>query len=100
MVLLYHYDCPDCREAIVELERMGRDLEGNEDFLQIALVAMLPYGEAPISENTPCKLGRLPETKEWFGTTPIVVLLQKNRVKKAWEGESPGIDTLINSFLD
>jgi thiol-disulfide isomerase/thioredoxin len=100
LILLYHYDCPDCQEAIVKLEQMARDLQGNEDFLQIALIEMPPYGNVSISENTPCRLGKLPETKEWFGATPIVILLQKNRVKQAWEGESPGIDTLFNSFLN
>ncbi|MFC1781165.1 MauE/DoxX family redox-associated membrane protein [Planctomycetota bacterium] len=75
LVLLYHYDCPDCGVAIPQYEQMGRDLEGNEDFMQIALIAVPPYGRAKISENTLCTLGKLNEVKEWFLTTPAVVLL-------------------------
>ena len=99
LVVLYHHDCPSCAEVIPKIEKMAEKLEGKV-FLQIAFVEMPPYGEVPISENTLCKVGRLPETKKWFGTTPIVVLLQKNWVKQAWEGENPGIDILFNSFLE
>ncbi len=98
LVLLYHYDCPDCVWAILMYEQMARDLEGNEDFLQIALIAVPPYGHAPVSENSPCTLGQLAETKEWFVTTPAVALLTDGKVKSAWEEKAPDFDTIIQNL--
>ncbi|MBW7989230.1 MAG: hypothetical protein FVQ84_04330 [Planctomycetes bacterium] len=96
LVLLYHYDCPDCAWAIPMYEQMARDLEGNEDFLQIALIAVPPYGQGPISENCPCTLGQLAETKEWFVTTPAVVLIRNSEVRHVWEeAETPELDAVI-----
>jgi len=97
LVLLYHYDCPDCAWAIPMYEQMARELEGNEDFLRIALIAVPPYGHAPVSENSPCTLGRLAETKEWFVTTPAVALLTDGKVKSAWEEKAPDLDTILQS---
>jgi hypothetical protein len=97
LVLLYHYDCPDCGIAIPKYEQMARDLEGNEDFLRIALIAVPPYGRGPIDENTPCTLGRLPETKEWFVTTPATALMKDGQVKAAWEEKAPDFETILQN---
>jgi hypothetical protein len=82
---------------------MARDLAGNEDFLRIALIAVPPYGQypghrGPISQNTPCTLGRLPETKEWFVTTPAVALLTDGQVLAAWEEKAPDFETILQNF--
>jgi len=98
LVLLYHYDCPDCGRAIPMYEQMARDLEGNEDFLRIAFIAVPPYGLGPVSENSPCILGRLPETKEWFVTTPAVALLADGQVKAAWEEKAPNLDIILQKM--
>jgi len=98
LILLYHYDCPDCARAIPQYEQMARDLQGNEDFLRIALIAVPPYGRGPVSENSPCTLGRLPQTKEWFVTTPAVALLTDGRVMSAWEEKAPDFDTILQNM--
>jgi hypothetical protein len=98
LVLLYHYDCPDCGWAIPMYERMARDLAGNEDFLRIALIAIPPYGRGPVSENCPCTLGKLNETKEWLVTTPAVALLTGGRVRSAWEEKAPDLDAIIQKM--
>ncbi len=95
LVLFYHYDCPDCATAIPKYEQIARNLAGNEDFLRIALIAVPPYGQGPVSENSPCTLGRLAETKEWFVTTPAVALLTDGKVTSAWEEKAPDFDTII-----
>jgi len=95
LVLLYHYDCPDCARAIPEYERMARDLAGNEDFLRLALVAVPPYGHGPVAADSPCLLGRLAETKEWFVTTPAVALMTQGVVTLAWEEKAPDFDTVL-----
>ncbi len=98
LVLLYHYDCPDCGTAIPKYENIARDLQGNEDFLRIALIAVPPYGRDPVSENCHCVLGRLAETKEWFVTTPAVVLLVNGKVTSAWEEKAPDFETILQNI--
>jgi len=98
LILLYHYDCPDCAEAIPRYERMARDLAGNEDFLRIALISVPPYGKGPVSANCPCTLGRLAETKEWFVTTPAVALLTDGQVISAWEEIAPNFETILQNM--
>lgn len=100
LVLLSHYDCPDCGRVIPQYEQMARDLAGNEDFLRIAMIAVPPYGRAPISPNTPCTLGKLAETKEWFVTTPAVALLKDGLATSAWEEEAPDFDTILKNMTN
>jgi thiol-disulfide isomerase/thioredoxin len=95
LLLLYHYDCPDCQRAIPQYEQMARDLAGNEGFLRIALIEIPPYGPGPVSEPSPCLRGRLAEAKDWFVTTPAVTLMTDARVKAAWEAEAPDCDSIL-----
>ncbi len=89
LLLFYHHDYPDCRRAIPQYEQMARDLAGNEDFLRIALVAIPPYGRWPVSQNSACSFGQLSTVKEWFVTTPTVLVLRQRIVEVAWEGKAP-----------
>jgi len=98
LILLYHYDCPGCGQAIPMYEQMARDLAGSEDFLRIALIAVPPYGQGPVSEDSSCTLGRLAETKEWFVTTPAVVLLKNGQVTFAWEAKAPDLGTVLHNM--
>jgi len=95
LVLLYHHDCPDCDRAIGRYQQIAHDLVGNEDFLQITLIEVPPYGPAPVSRNSPHTLGRLADVKEWFLTTPAVVLVENSKVSKAWEGKTPDFETIL-----
>jgi hypothetical protein len=72
-----------------------RNLAGNEGFLQTALIEIPPYGRSPLSQNTPCTLGRLANTKEWFVTKPAVVLLNNVNIISAWEDRIPHVKTLL-----
>lgn len=99
LLLFYHHDCPDCQKAIVEYEKMAKDLKGNEDFLQIALIEVPPYGETIEGENSFCTLGKLPEAKEWFVTTPAIALLSNSTVQKIWEGETPDLDNIFKIIV-
>jgi hypothetical protein len=84
--------------AIPMYEQMARDLGGNEDFLRIALIAVPPYGQGPVSENCPCTLGKLDQTKEWFVTTPAVALLKNGKVTYSWEEKAPDFETIIQKM--
>lgn len=95
LVLLYHHDCPDCAAAIPKYEKMARDFAGNEAFLQIALIEVPPYGQGQVSRNSSCVPGRLADTKDWFVTTPAVVLLTDSQVTYALEEKAPDLDTIF-----
>ena len=85
---------------LAKYERIARDMAGNEDFLRIALIEVPPYGQRPISDNSPCTLGRLDETKEWFVTTPAVVLLTGGKVKSVWEEKAPDLDAILEKLAN
>lgn len=46
VVLMYHYDCPDCRDAISRYDRACREMVGNDDAVTIAFIGVPPYGPA------------------------------------------------------
>ncbi len=98
LILLYHYNCPDCDTAVSMYEQMACDLAGNEDFLQIALIEVPPYSQSPVGENSPCARGRLAETKEWFVTTPAVALLTDGKVISAWKEKAPDFETILQNI--
>ena len=75
-------------------EKMARNVASNKDGLQIALIAVPPYGRGPVSRDCPCTLGLLAGTKEWFVTTPAVALITDGHVLSAWEEEAPDFETI------
>ncbi|MCP4256963.1 MAG: hypothetical protein GY774_05480 [Planctomycetes bacterium] len=99
LVLFYHYDCPDCTRVVPRYEQMARDLAGTEDLPKIAFIAVPPYGRGAVSENCPCTLGRLDQTKEWFVTTPAVALLTDGQVTSAWAEKAPDFETIIQEVI-
>jgi hypothetical protein len=99
LILFHRHDCHDCAEAVPRYEQMARDLAGSEDILRMALIEIPPYGRGHVDENSPCVLGRLADTKEWFVTTPAVALLANGQVKSAWEGKAPDFDTIFSRIV-
>lgn len=100
VVLLYHYDCPDCAKAIPEYEKMYKSLKGNENAINFAFIEMPPYGNEKqqlISPESEITRGRLSDKKKWFYQTPVVVVLDNGKALKGWEGKAPGLDELLNA---
>jgi thiol-disulfide isomerase/thioredoxin len=98
VVLLYHYDCPDCKEAIPLYEKMSRELG---DAVLFAFIAVPPHGageQDPVPADTMCLKGSLDAKKKWFLMTPVVVLLQDGAVVKSWEGKAPNLDELLEAL--
>lgn len=93
LLLLYHHDCPDCQKAITELKDIADNLAGNEDFLKIALIEVPPYGANIINKN--CILGQLDNSKEWFVTTPVIILLDQNQIQQTWEDSTTDFSEII-----
>jgi thiol-disulfide isomerase/thioredoxin len=98
--LLYHYDCPDCTQAIPKYEEMYKSLKGNENAINFAFIEIPPYGNEKqqlISPDSKVTRGRLSDAKKWFLQTPVVVVLHNGEALKAWEGTAPGLDELLNA---
>lgn len=100
VVMIYHYDCPHCAEAIPRYERMARDLAGNGNFLKIALIEVPPYGNSPVSQNSPCFRGRMDNSKAWFVTTPAVAFMIDGQVRATWEEEAPDFKTILEEITE
>jgi thiol-disulfide isomerase/thioredoxin len=100
VVLLYHYDCPDCAQAMPKYEEMYDSLKGNENVINFAFVEMPPYGNEKqqlASPDSHVTRGKLNDAKKWFLQTPVVVVLHNGAALKAWEGTAPGVDELLNA---
>lgn len=100
VMLLYHYDCPDCVAALAVYEQMAHDLRGNKDFLQFALIEVPPFCPDAENKNRASAHGFLTNTKEWFVTTPVVALLVDGWVKEVWEVKVPDLDTISNKLAN
>jgi len=99
-VLLYHYDCPDCGEAIPEYDKLSKEM-GEEGAIRFAFIAVPPYGtpeQDPVPADTKCLRGKLDTNKKWYFQTPLVVLLQDGAVVKSWEGKAPNLDDILNAL--
>ncbi|MBU1260247.1 MAG: redoxin domain-containing protein [Planctomycetes bacterium] len=98
VVLMYHNDCPDCREAMPEYEKMYKDIKGNN--VDMAFIEMPPYEEGDLQlvpPNSQVNRGRVNDVKKWLVETPVVVVIDNGRVLKAWEGRAPELDELLNA---
>jgi thiol-disulfide isomerase/thioredoxin len=103
VVLLYHYDCPQCKEAIPKYDQMCHDLAGNEDSLKFAFVEIPPYGtgkDNPIPPGTLCMTGKLtsPNNKKWIFETPVVVIILDGMVIKYWEAKAPDLSAILDAI--
>ncbi len=76
IVVLFHYDCQNCKEAIPRYEELARRLAAKSTAPQVALIEIPPYGNRealPVADDTQCILGRLSDEKEWFVKTPTEI---------------------------
>jgi hypothetical protein len=96
LVLFYHYDCPDCIEAIQKYKKIFHEIDINNVALGFATIEVPPYGS---SIETNCTYGRLADMKEWFVTTPAVVLLTDGQVKQIWQEKLPEIDAVLENIV-
>jgi hypothetical protein len=86
LVMLYHADCPVCQEAMPQIGRMAPP-----ESSKTALVEMPPYRDEAKSLTAPyaaCVTGKLSDTKEWFATSPVVILLDDGVVRDVSEGKN------------
>ena len=101
VVLLYHWDCPNCREAIRKYNKMCSELGGGEGSMRFAFIEIPPYGQEkdnPVPQDTSCLKGRLDSSKQWYITTPLVVLIENGTVIKSWEVQAPNLDQIFEAI--
>jgi len=89
LVLFYHYDCHDCINAIEKLNNAKHQIQ-NEN-CNVVIIEIPPYGG---QLKTPFVYGRLLNVKEWFITTPVMILLKDSKVKRTWQQELPDWSSL------
>jgi hypothetical protein len=77
-LLFYHYDCPDCRSAILRCEKLTREYSK-----KIVLVEVPPYANSATFLSVSCLSGKLSETINWFIPTPMVISLENGYAKSS-----------------
>ncbi len=100
IVVFYSSECDTCHEAIPLYDKMGRDMAGSGDSIQIAFVEVPPYvseQDSLIPPDTLCLTGKLDSSKEWYIMTPLVVVTLDGSVVKSWEGEAPELDEILSA---
>ena len=87
VVLLYHHDCPQCREVLPEYEQMAQSDSGEG----VALIEVPPFGAyGSLASHGSAQRGRLQETKDWFVQTPTELRLDGGLVTAVQGAESLG----------
>lgn len=78
-VLLYHHDCPQCREMMRDVPRITKET----GVRQVCLLEMPPYGDLHVALDhmtRTIRLGKLDNKRDWFAATPILMVLKGGRV--------------------
>jgi methylamine utilization protein MauE len=87
VVLLYHHDCPQCREVLPGYEHMAEDHSSEG----VALIEVPPFGgHGGFAPRGLAQRGRLQETKDWFVQTPTELRLDGGVVTAVQGADSLG----------
>jgi hypothetical protein len=90
LLVLYHYDCDSCLEAIPNYASLASTAGSNSTGPRLAFIALpptAPEGQEPVTPSSSYQRLILRPDHDWFATTPIVIALQDGRVLVAEEGE-------------
>ncbi len=82
IVVLYHHDCPECRESIRKYEKLARRWAADPTAPRVAMIEVPPYGTLRFGEaSTVCSgHARLANTHDWFCPTPTTCKLDASVV--------------------
>ena len=103
VAFLYHYDCPECRQAIPGFEQINQSLAGTPDITGVAFIEIPPYGsidENPVKPDTTCLSGKLDTSKKWFVKTPLIVLLKNSSCLHYWQEEPPNLEQIEEKIAE
>jgi hypothetical protein len=99
LVILHRYDCPHCREARPELERLARDFPKLAPGVGVAMVEVPPYGKPQDDAASLCLQGRLNTSRDWFVTTPVILVLDDRQVTAVWQEKVPEEIVILDAAL-
>jgi hypothetical protein len=90
LLVLYHFDCDECRHAIPGYRSLAESMDGQIDPERVAFIAIPPV--APSSQDPGYATANtlhfaLREDRDWIATTPLVVSLRDGRVLAVTDGE-------------
>ncbi|MHC4867038.1 MAG: hypothetical protein ACYTEX_23415 [Planctomycetota bacterium] len=102
LVLFYHHGCPDCVTAIRKYQRAtaNNELRTTSYEVKVAFIEVPPYGPSAVANGPNYAVGKLPDIKEWFITTPAAVLVDDSMVRNSWEEIAPDLDAVLDSFAE
>lgn len=97
-VLMYHHDCSDCAVMVPKYDAYYNEmLQQDNDAFKIAFLAIPPYGEGPVPEDTQAIHGKLTDQRLWELTSPYVVVLLDGEVMKTWpQGTAPEPENILD----
>ena len=90
VVVFYHYDCDDCLAAIPNYRALAASEEGQADPLKVAFIALPPFaptGKDPVFASSNTLHLSLRRDPEWVAATPIMLVLESGRVRRAVSGD-------------
>ena len=96
VVLLVDHDCPDCRRTMADYRRPAAQTLAADQGLHVAFIEVPPYGLPPETPGSLIARGTLTNEKEWFVTTPVVLLVRGGMVNAVWqEKTAPKLETIV-----
>jgi hypothetical protein len=89
LVVLYHYDCDSCLEAIPRYRAFAVSEVARNAGIRVAFIAMppTPVGADPVGISPNYLHLALRPDHDWFATTPVAVALENARVIEARQGD-------------
>ncbi len=87
VVILYHHDCADCKEAIPKYEQMALEVADKPEAPRFAFIEVPPCVVDRFDPRIAvCDYGVLTDRKQWFVETPTVISLEDGKVIQTSRG--------------
>jgi hypothetical protein len=88
IIVLYRHDCPACLEEIPKYVQLSWQNAADANAPKTAFIELPPYGniQGLIPGDTPCLIGRLSDSHDWFAKTPVVIRMNDDIVIAAAQG--------------
>jgi hypothetical protein len=87
IVILYHYDCESCQQAIPNYQRLAIENPTESHIAFIAMPPAAPPGQDPVADSPTYLHFALKPDHDWFATTPVVAAVADGQVIAAFDGE-------------
>jgi hypothetical protein len=77
-IVLYQENCVKCMDAITQYDHQARNHEDSLKRGQTALISVPPFSllsPSPVPSDSPCRVGRLNASSDWFVPTPCEIVM-------------------------